>query len=83
MAIHTIQNDTGADLGLWDARHQLAVIKKGKSLQNVPITITQVSRAGVIFARRVGAFASNDSYLATFVPNSVVFTGNTNVVTFS
>ncbi len=83
MAITIIRNQTRGVLELWDAGKKLKTIPVGGSLQQVPITITQVTRSGVILARKKGGFANDDSYVATYANNSVVFTGNTSVVTFT
>ena len=89
MPINTIQNNTGAVLDLFDVQQPLGSIPAGGALQQVPITITQVTRAGVNFPNKNGGFLNGVSYAATYVaggggnPNSVVFTGPNNVVTFT
>lgn len=88
--ITVIQNNTGAVLELWDVNQQLGSIAAGGALQQVPITITQVTRGGVIFANKSGGFVNGNSYAATFaaagggLPSRVVFTGpGQNVVNFT
>lgn len=89
MAIHTITNNTGAQLELWDAGNRLANLANGQSVHTVPITISSVTRAGVGFMNRNGVFMNDDSYSATYVaaaapnPATVVFTGNAGVVRFT
>jgi hypothetical protein len=80
--IATIRNNTGAALELWNAGTKVAILSDGQAIHSAPITITQITRAGVIFARKTGSFVDGDSYLATFASNAVVFTGNRSSVTF-
>lgn len=89
MPITLIRNETGAQLELWDVGTQIASLPNGGSVQQVPITITSVIRAGVSYHNRQGEFMNNDSYLATFQaaappqPATVLFTGNTGIVRFT
>lgn len=92
MAITLIRNSTGAELVLFDVGRQLADLTNGgpgSSVQQVPTTITSVSRGGVSYHNRQGAFMNGDSYLAEFVaaappqPAAVRFTGHTGTVTFT
>ncbi len=88
MAIHTIRNDTGAQLELWDFGEQLVNLANGQAIHTVPITITsvtitRVARGGVSYHNRAGAFVNGDSYRATLNGASVIFTGNGNVVTYT
>jgi hypothetical protein len=84
MPITLIRNSTGAQLTLLDVRTPLANLPDGASAQQVPITITSVTRGGVAFSNRQGGFMNNDSYVATFVaPATVSFTGNTGTVNFT
>lgn len=89
MPIHTITNNSGAQLTLWDVGTQLATLEVGQSVHTLPPTITSVTRGDVSFMNRSGAFADGDSYSATYAPgaprspSAVVFTGNTNTVRFT
>ena len=83
MAIHTIRNNTGAQLELWDAGNLLANLANGASINTLPITITSVTRNEVQYHKRVGVFVNNDSYLATHAGASVIFTGSGSTVTFT
>jgi len=89
MAIHTIRNNTGQQLELWDVGVQLANLADGQAVHTVPITITSVTRGGVGYHNRQGAFVDGDSYEATFIagnplqPATVRFTGNQHTVSFT
>ncbi len=89
MAVHTIRNNTGMNLQLWDVGTQIANLANGVAIHSAPTTITSITAGGVIYANKVGAFLDDDSYSATFhaaaipLPARVVFTGNNGNVTFS
>jgi len=89
MPITLIRNETGAQMQLFDVGTQLADLPAGGSAQQVPITITSVTRGGVAFSNRQGGFMNSDSYVATFVaavppqPATVRFAGNTGTVNFT
>lgn len=85
MAIHTIRNNTGQQLELWNAEVQLANLNDGQAVHTVPITISSVTRGGVGYHNRHGAFLHDDSYSATFIAatGTVLFTGNNGNVSFA
>ncbi len=83
--INTVRNTTGQQLELWDVGTQLANLANGQAVHNLPITITSVTRGGVGYHRKRGAFQNGDSYAATFVAATatVLFTGNQGNVEFT
>lgn len=89
MPIHTIRNNTGGRLQLWDVGTMLADLGDGDAIQFLHIVIIRVTLNGVEYPHRHGAFRNGDSYSATFLPAvstnpaTVMFAGNEGNVSFT